>query len=1114
VSTRGPASRCELLADGAFVVHDFLHAPPFSNFFPGIAGLWGVPLWLFYVNRGQAVVSFGVQDKDNAILEFQSLNLHLRRAALEGFRTFIRLRRGKAAAAYYEPFAEESAGRYEVKNKLVETGFDLTLEETNATLGLLVRVNYFPVPNEPFAALARTVTVENTAEQAVECEVLDGLPMVVPQGLGHQHLKMMPFVCEAFVESQNEGGTMGFFRLGSLAHDVSDIVLVSSGNFYFAFREGESGHEPAPVIVDPSLVFGDYRDLAAPHAFLETHKFSIPAAQDIVCQTACAFSHFRFSLQRGASQRLRSCAGTASSLESARDIAAAASGPGYFDRKRAEAACEVAKVRDTFFVHGANPRLDRYIQQSFLDNVLRGGLPVSVDAGGKKIVYHVYSRKHGDLERDYNFFRLEPTFFSQGNGNFRDVNQNRRNDVWFNPGVGADNVKYFFNLIQTDGYNPLHCEGVQFRAVGMAEADAALGECIDGAVPGELRAALEHGLTPGEAFRICAQHGVRLRVDRRQFLERLLGVSEKVETASFGEGYWTDHWFYCFDLMESFLAIYPDRLREVLLDDTSFTYWDTDFYVKGRAEKYVWKPGLGVRHVDSLGRSERKAEMIASRRHSKHQVRTGFGKHDIYRTNLLEKIICVLVNKIASLSPSGMGIDMEAGRPGWCDAVNGLPSLFGAGTPEAYQILRVIRLVRGWMAQAGAKQYSQPLPVELAAFFGCVAGAVSARLQDTSADADFALWQALNLFKEEYRTKVLFGFDGAQEQIAAARLLEFFDDAERLIAANLERAVLPCGLPATYVTHAAVEYDLLEGVDHETGLPLPMLNSGGCQCVRVKKFKPHLFAPFLEGCVHRLSVETEPHEALDLYTAVRESPLYDRPLGMYKVNADLDTESKEQGRTGVFAKGWLENESVFMHMQSKYLLALLSKGLYEQFFDDIRRCLPAFLDADVYGRSPLENVSFIVASVHPRRRYHGRGVQPRLSGTNAEIVHMALIMCFGEKPFSHDGVTLSLTLSPVLADWMFSTAEEKRTLTRFDGTVEELCLPGNSFSALFLGRTLVVYLNPSRKSTFGENAVQPVEYLLTYGNGSEACVKNRRIEGQAAYDVREGRVGKMVVRLG
>lgn len=51
--------------------------------------------------------------------------------------------------------------------------------------------------------------------------------------------------------------------------------------------------------------------------------------------------------------------------------------------------------------------------------------------------------------------QLPAEYYSQGNGNFRDVSQNRRNDVFFNKDVGEFNVKTFFSLIQADGYNPL-----------------------------------------------------------------------------------------------------------------------------------------------------------------------------------------------------------------------------------------------------------------------------------------------------------------------------------------------------------------------------------------------------------------------------------------------------------------------------------------------------------------------------------------------------------------------------------------------------------------------------------------------------------------------------------
>ena len=78
---------------------------------------------------------------------------------------------------------------------------------------------------------------------------------------------------------------------------------------------------------------------------------------------------------------------------------------------------------------------DAYIQQCFLDNLLRGGYPLIFETKQGPVAYHVYSRKHGDLERDYNFFSLEPAYFSQGNGAFRDVLQNRRNDIYIEPRI-------------------------------------------------------------------------------------------------------------------------------------------------------------------------------------------------------------------------------------------------------------------------------------------------------------------------------------------------------------------------------------------------------------------------------------------------------------------------------------------------------------------------------------------------------------------------------------------------------------------------------------------------------------------------------------------------------
>ena len=47
----------------SFHISDYGKKPTFASFLPGISGIRGIPIWCYYVNRGQGVVSFGVENK-------------------------------------------------------------------------------------------------------------------------------------------------------------------------------------------------------------------------------------------------------------------------------------------------------------------------------------------------------------------------------------------------------------------------------------------------------------------------------------------------------------------------------------------------------------------------------------------------------------------------------------------------------------------------------------------------------------------------------------------------------------------------------------------------------------------------------------------------------------------------------------------------------------------------------------------------------------------------------------------------------------------------------------------------------------------------------------------
>ena len=58
-----------------FISDRYQKQKPFAGFLPGIAGKEGLPMWVFYVNRGQAISTFGVRDKNGEISEFYHANL-------------------------------------------------------------------------------------------------------------------------------------------------------------------------------------------------------------------------------------------------------------------------------------------------------------------------------------------------------------------------------------------------------------------------------------------------------------------------------------------------------------------------------------------------------------------------------------------------------------------------------------------------------------------------------------------------------------------------------------------------------------------------------------------------------------------------------------------------------------------------------------------------------------------------------------------------------------------------------------------------------------------------------------------------------------------------------
>ncbi len=1057
---------------GRFVLEDFAQLNPFASFLPGVAGPLGIPMWVFYVNRGQAIAAFGIESKDSPIMEFQPANKAYQTVPYTGFRTFIKLsRQGDRSASYYEPFAPLAPGGPRTRRMHIGMN-ELELREDAPDHNLRVNVLYFNLTGEPFAGLVRRLTVTNTGRAPVTLSVLDGLPAIMPYGVTNTILKEIGRTAEAWMGVFNVEENIPFYRLRSSIADKVEIEGYEAGHFYLCFSENGDMIERLPALVDPALVFGANTALSFPDRLLERSLPELYRQQQIKqSKTPCGFFGAEQTLPPGETWTMNAIIGHAGHVDTVNQAADRLCSAAYIRAQHRAARDLVRALTGPAAITTGLPLLDAYTAQTFLDNVLRGGWPVLLSG----YVQHIYSRKHGDLERDYNAFYVAPECYSQGNGNYRDVNQNRREDVWFNPQIEDFNVITFMNLIQADGYNPLVIEGSRF--VVPPEKRAAALEPVDDPAP--LALVLAHSFTPGALLKHVSAHDLKLSMARDAFVAHVLHHAEQRFEATFGEGYWVDHWTYNLDLIENYLAIYPERQDNLLFGKPVFTFYDSPVVVRPRHEKTVLVGGR-VRQINAVAKDVEKQALIAARTDYPHTVRTRQGQGEIVRTTLFVKLVCLALTKFATLDPLGMGVEMEAGRPGWYDALNGLPGLFGSSMPETYTLARLLIFMREAIQDRLAQKLD--LPVEIAELWQVVMTALENYQTSDQPDRDWVYWDAVASARETYRARVRLGFDGETVSSTLAELdrgLGVFLDKVR---AGITRAeTLSGGMPPTYFRYDVDEYAVV-GQTPE-----------GQPTVRATHVSPHVLPPFLEGPVRALKLAPDIESARRIYQQVKDSALFDRTLRMYKVNAPLDGEPMDIGRARAFTPGWLENESIWLHMAYKYLLALLDAGLYAEFYEDFRHVLIPFQDPAVYGRSPLENSSFIVSSAHPDVSLHGRGFVARLSGSTAEYLSILHRIMIGARPFSVQEGALTLTFTPVLPGWLF---DEEGIVT-----------------FTFLGHCTVTLHNPARRDTFGPDAAAPQRYTVALTDGEHFELTGNTIGAPVAALVREGRAESIHIYL-
>ncbi|MHA2502361.1 MAG: cellobiose phosphorylase, partial [Candidatus Kariarchaeaceae archaeon] len=986
--------------DGTFIIQNYNKTVPFASFLPGISGRNGIPLWSFYVNRGQGIASFGVGGKHNPILEFYPADQSFQNVSILGFRTFIKTEKG-----IYEPFSQASEHHHEMHISY-ET---LELSEKNGELGIEIKVSYVTAVEKDFPALIRKVEIVNTSEKTQRVEFIDGLPRISPFGVDEFSLKNMSFTSQAWMEVNNIEQQVPFYKIKASMSDEQSVKAINSGNFYLCIDQ--DGH--LLPIVDPQLVFGSDLSFQEPTEFISSSIAEIVERKQVTFnRTPSALFGKSVEIEPDHSYTLHALVGQVHNIDYLnRNVRLIT--PFELDSQFSQNTAIIAELRTGISLKTGSKEFDNYIRNSYLDNILRGGRPWVFSDGELKQIYYLYNRKHGDLERDYNQFYLAPEYWSQGNGNYRDINQNRRVDVLINPEIEEFNILTFMNLIQTDGYNPLVLTGSKFQYLGqVSDLNPHFGDHSESVFN-----IISKEFTPGTLLEYIRDYDITVATKTDIVLSEIILASKQYPQSTHGEGYWVDHFGYNIDLIHSFLQMYPERFHDLFFGQLEYTFHDSEVLVKPLYERISVVDNQAV-ILHSVVHDEDKLNTIQSRNFPQDQVRL---EGEIYQTNLFEKLLSLTLIKFCTLDPESLGIEMEAGKPGWYDALNGLPGMMGSSATDTMVLKQYVDLMTNILPEAAP---AITLAKELIALVNEIS--IILNSEKTS------IWSDCILVREKYRNDTTYGFSGTG-QVESRSLQTLMTQIQGRLNQSIDRMteLTNGGLPTYFfyklenISDFIVDGDLKVSQEDYANF----------------KFTRNNLPLFLEGFVKGLR---HGGNSANYYKYVIDSELFDTKLRMFRVNASLSNQSPTIGRTRSFVPGWLENASIWIHMEYKFLLELLRCSLYEEFYSHLRDAFIPFLDPQVYGRSILENSSFIVSSVYPDERRHGKGYYARLTGATVEVLSIYMLMFLGPEPYLFEDGELILNLKPAIPSWLFDTNDK--------------------IEFLLHGKTTVIYHNPKREN--------------------------------------------------
>ncbi len=648
--------------------------------------------WMFISSNGG--LSAGRKDRDNAIFPYYTDDKITESYDTTGSKTIVQVADSNGKNVIWEPFSNRYTGVFNTTRNLYknEYGNKIIFEEINHDLGLKFQYQWSSSNRFGFV---RKSKLTNTSEASVAVKVLDGIQNIMPYGVGASTQQASSNLVDAYKRSELlQGSRLGIFALSAIIVDKAEpsealkanvvwsigldtaMVLLSSLQLD-KFRKGLSVVQEVDVKAEKGAYFvvtnlnlgprqerewaivADVNKSTAKVISLSEQLKSNKKLWSEVFDDVAIGTHNLLKLTNAADGKQLTADKRSNTRHYANVMFNIMRG-GIFDAnysvEKDDFVTYIRKANTNVFT--ANKKTLENLSDRFTYEELQKIASESDDKDFSRLCLEYlplkFSRRHGDPSRPWNRFSINTTTedgkkILDYEGNWRDIFQNWEALAHSYPEFIKGMIFKFLNATTFDGYNP-------YRVT----KDGFDWETIE----------------PDDPWSYI--------------------------------GYWGDHQIiYLLKFLEFSENHYPKLLERYFTEDI-FVYANVPYTIKGY-QSILKDPKDTIEFDDGLNRAICKKR---ARLGSDGALLTN-AQNEIYKVNLIEKLLATLLAKCANLIPEG-GIWMNTQRPEWNDANNALVGN-GVSMVTLYYMRRFFVFFKGLLA--GSNMGALPLSNDLKVLF-------------------------------------------------------------------------------------------------------------------------------------------------------------------------------------------------------------------------------------------------------------------------------------------------------------------------------------------------------------------------------------------------------------